>query len=67
MGSGRAVQFAAGHRMRHAGGGRQAQGQAARGADREIAEGLRLEEIAVPADRLDRIDGDAELARAGAS
>ena len=42
-------------------------GQAERRSHGEIAEGLRLEEIAVPAHGLDRIDGDAELARAGAS
>ena len=40
-----------------AGGRRQAQRQPRQRADREIGEGLRLERVAVPADRLDRAHG----------
>src|SRR5665213_1262594 len=50
------------HRARRAGGGRQAQRQAAPRADREIGESLRLERVAVPADRLDRPQRDAQQA-----
>ncbi len=51
-----AEQAAAGQRTRDAGRRRQAERRAVERAYREIGEGLRLERVAVPADRLDRGD-----------
>ncbi len=47
---------AAGHRLRRAGRGRKGDRQAASRAQRQIGETLRLDAVAVEADRLDRLD-----------
>ena len=55
-------QHPAGHRLRHAGRGRKRERQALERAHREIGEGLRLERVGRPADRV----GGLELAGASA-
>ena len=55
---GRRPEHASGHRRRNAGRGREGEGQAAPRTQSEIGETLRLDAVAVEADRLDRFDAD---------